>query len=161
MPTIIWTRLIQILKNMFFTTPYWVACLSCADLGTAQPQLVSLSSCLCIWFLSSLLFLIHCGICTKQEMKLLPWDLTPCHLHQFFINLSWGSMYGINFYHICSKFSNSELYFSKAFPRIICKHSEELIYVIFIVILKANQFREIWISILLTWEVVSIVQCCL
>ena len=43
-------------------------------------SLVSLLSHLCIWYLLSLLFLIYCGICTKQEIELLPCDLTPCHL---------------------------------------------------------------------------------
>ena len=31
---------------------------------------------------------------SKQEMELLPCDLTPCHLCQFFTDLRWGSMYG-------------------------------------------------------------------
>ena len=51
--------------------------------------IISLLSRLCIWFLLSLLFLIFCGICTKQEIELLPCDLTPCHLRQFFIDLYW------------------------------------------------------------------------
>ena len=55
--------------------------------------IISLLSRLCIWFLLSLLFLIYCGICTKQEMELLTCDLTPCHLCQFFIDLRWGRMY--------------------------------------------------------------------
>ena len=49
---------------------------------------------LCIWAKLSLLFLIHCGIDTTQEMELLPCDLTPCHLCQFFTNIRWGRMYG-------------------------------------------------------------------
>ena len=56
--------------------------------------IISLLSRLCIWFLLSLLFLIYCGICTKQEMELLPCDLTPYHLCQFYTDLCWGRMYG-------------------------------------------------------------------
>ena len=56
--------------------------------------IISLSTHLWIWFLLSLLNLIYWGICTKQEMELLPCDLTPCHLCQFFTDLRWGKMYG-------------------------------------------------------------------
>ena len=56
--------------------------------------IIWLFSRLCIGFLLYLLFLIYCGICTKQEMELLPCDLTPYHLCQFYTDLCWGRMYG-------------------------------------------------------------------
>ena len=38
-------------------------------------------------------FLSHFGICTKQEMELLPCDLASCFLCQFFIDLCCGRMH--------------------------------------------------------------------
>ena len=37
---------------------------------------------------------IHCGICTKLKMELLPRDLTLCPLLLFFIDPCWGRKYG-------------------------------------------------------------------
>ena len=45
--------------------------------------------------LLSLLFVIHCGIRTKQEMELLPCDLTSCYLCQLFTDLRRGKTYFI------------------------------------------------------------------
>ena len=44
-------------------------------------------------FQSSLLFLNDCGIRTKQEMELLPCDLTSFYLGQLFTDLPWGRTY--------------------------------------------------------------------
>ena len=44
-------------------------------------------------FQSSLLFLIDCGIRTKQEMELLPCDLTSCYLCQLFTDLRRSKTY--------------------------------------------------------------------
>ena len=44
---------------------------------------------------SSLFFLIDCGIRTKQEMELLPCDLTSCNLRQLFTDFPWGRTYFI------------------------------------------------------------------
>ena len=35
-------------------------------------------------------YLIHCGICTKQEIELMSCDLTSCYLPQFLTDIRWG-----------------------------------------------------------------------
>ena len=56
----------------------------------SKSLIIWLFSRLCIWKKSSLLFLMHCGISTKQEMELLSCDLTSCYLCQSFTDLQWS-----------------------------------------------------------------------
>ena len=42
-----------------------------------------------------LLFLMHCGISTKQKMELLSCDLTSCYICQSFTDLQWSRTWNI------------------------------------------------------------------